>query len=225
MTINQSQIRIDSRILNAFENDSGSPDTDYKSVYIYHDGNNNRRQVTLARGFTDDGGNLKKVIERYIAKGGLLTTLFRQKLDKFGRGLLADDREFIGALHTAAAEQVMQDAQDEIFTEAYLQPALAWGEKKGFTLPLSFSVIIDSYLHSGQMTPKLVASFSEHSPSSGGDEKIWIKSYLAARLAWFERVHGALHNTVYRPKFFLAQIAAGNWAMNCPLVANGSKVC
>jgi hypothetical protein len=120
--ITPEQIRIFCRILNAFENDSGSPETDYKSVYVYSDGTGKRKQVTLARGFTDDGGNLKKVIERYIAKGGALTKLFQARLDKFGKGTLHTDKEFIGALHTAAAEKVMQDAQDEIFDEVYLHP-------------------------------------------------------------------------------------------------------
>jgi hypothetical protein len=36
--ITPEQIRIFCRILNAFENDSGSPETDYKSVYVYSDG-------------------------------------------------------------------------------------------------------------------------------------------------------------------------------------------
>jgi hypothetical protein len=38
-------------------------------------------------------------------------------------------------------------------------------------------------------------------------------------------VTGALHNTTYRPKFFLGEIAKDNWTMNCPLVANGAKIC
>lgn len=223
--ITPALIRIYCRILNAFENDSGLPETDYKSVYVYNDGNGKRKQVTLARGFTDDGGNLKKVIQRYIAKDGKLASLFQERMDKFGRGVLHTDKEFIGALHTAATEAAMQQAQDEIFNEVYLNPAIVWAHENGFVQPLSVGVVVDSYLHSGQMSPKLIAAFSEHKPVAGGDEKKWITSYLQQRLAWFERVHGALHNTTYRPKFFLAQIAAGNWEFNCPLVVNGTKVC
>jgi chitosanase len=218
-------IRIFCRILNAFENDSGSPETDYKSVYIYNDGNNKRKQVTLARGFTDDGGSLKKVIERYIAKGGALTKLFSARLDKFGKGVLHTDREFIGALHTAASEKAMQEAQDEIFNEVYLNPALEWASTYKFEQPLSVGVIVDSFLHSGTMTKFLMARFPEHKPASGGNEKVWIRSYLTERLAWFERVSGPLHNTRYRPRFFLGEIDKGNWPFACPLVANGSRVC
>lgn len=217
--------RIFCRILNAFENDSGSPETDYKSVYIYRDGNDKRKQVTLARGFTDDGGNLKKVVERYIAKGGSLSKLFQDRLGKFGKGVLHTDQEFIGALHTAAAEPAMQQAQDEIFDEVYLQPALRWAQGFKFEQPLSVGVIVDSFLHSGTMTRFLMAKFTEHKPSDGGDEKKWMTSYLHERLAWFERVTGPLHNTTYRPKFFLGQIATNNWEMHCPLVANGTRVC
>jgi chitosanase len=86
-------------------------------------------------------------------------------------------------------------------------------------------VIVDSFLHSGSMNPFLMKRFAESRPASGGNERTWIKCYLDERLAWFERAKGALHNTVYRPKFFLAQIRADNWEMFCPLIANGSNVC
>jgi chitosanase len=223
--ITPAQIRIFCRILNAFENDSGSPETDYKSVYVYNDGTNKRKQVTLARGFTDDGGNLKKVIERYIAKNGKLSGLFQARLGKFGKGVLHTDKEFIGALHSAADEPAMREAQDEIFNEVYLGPALEWARTFMFNETLSVGVVVDSFLHSGTMTRKLQERFPEHKPSNGGNEKTWIESYLHARLSWFEGAKGALHNTTYRPRFFLGEIKKDNWALSCPLVANGSKVC
>lgn len=223
--VTAARVRIFSRILNAFENDSGSPETDYKSVYIYHDGTNKRRQVTLARGYTDDGGNLKKVIERYIAKNGVQTSFFSTRLDKFGKGILADDRDFIAKIHAVASEPAMQQAQNEIFEEVYLQPALRWAADRRFESPLSVGVIVDSYLHSGGMPAWLMAKFPTKVPVKGGNEKVWIKSYLTERLAWFQRSVGALHNTTYRPKFFLGEITKGNWQLVCPLIANGNKIC
>lgn len=223
--IDSSLIRIFSRILNAFENDSGSPETDYASIYVYHDGNNKRRQITLARGFTEDGGNLRKVIERYIAKGGLKSKYFLSTLNKIATGTLADDKAFIKALKDASAETVMHESQDEIFEEEYMRPALNWAISNGFNFPLSVGVIVDSFLHSGSMPGWLMKKFSEKKPAQGGDEKLWITSYLQERLAWFERVTGALHNTTYRPKFFLSEIAKGNWSLSCPLRANGASIC
>ncbi len=220
------KIRLTQRILNAFENDSGSPETDYKSIYIYHDGNGNRRQVTLARGFTEDGGNLKKVVGRYIAKGGQLSDYFQGKLNDIGRGILADDKTFIAKLKEASSEQAMREAQDEIFKEAYMNPALIWADGYGFKLPLSQSVIVDSYLHSGSVPGFLMSRFPEKKPAMGGDEKAWIKAYLDTRRSWLANHSKViLRTTVYRPDFFLAQIKRNNWNLDCPLVAHDVEVC
>ena len=220
------KIRLVQRILNAFENDSGSPETDYKTIYLYHDGNGDRRQVTLARGFTDDGGNLKRVVDRYIAKGGVLSDYFKTKLKNFGKGILDDDSEFIAKLKEAGDEQVMHEAQDEIFTEAYMRPALIWAEGYGFKEVLSQAVIVDTYLHSGSMQDYLMSRFPEKKPSFGGDEKKWIKAYLDVRREWLaNHSKKILRTTVYRPDFFLAQIKRNNWNLDCPLTAHDVHVC
>jgi len=218
------KLRLFARILNVFENDSGSPETDYKSIYIYHDGKNKRRQVTLARGFTDDGGNLRKVVERYISKGGQLSETFQARMSQFGKGTLVDDKEFLKALITAASEQTMREAQDEVFNEVYLGPALSWASVHKFTTALSYGVIVDSYLQSGGMLGWLMQKFPERNPLNGGDEKAWVKAYLNARLNWFQRATGALHNCTYRPKFFLGQIEKGNWELEGSIICNGSKI-
>lgn len=226
LLMNNDKIRITQRILNAFENDSGSPETDYKTIYMYHDGNGDRRQVTLARGFTDDGGNLKRVIVRYIAKFGRLSDYFKTKLNDFGKGKLDDDNEFIKKLKEASSEQVMHEAQDEIFTEAYMQPALTWAEGHGFKENLSQAVIVDSYLHSGSVPEFLMKRFSEKKPSMGGDEKVWIKEYLDTRREWLAgHSKKILRTTVYRPDFFLTQMKRNNWNLDCPLTAHDVEVC
>lgn len=224
--ITEENLKIFSRFLNLAENDSGSPETEYNKIYIYKDGNGGRRQLTLSRGFTCDGGNLKKVVVRYIQKGGILSDMLKKRLDKFSKGILINDTEFIKGLVSAGAEQVMKDSQDEIFNEVYLRPALDWAEDNGFKEVLSVGVIIDSYLHSGQMTPFLMQKFTERKPSSGGDEKKWIKSYLTERLSWFKRASGPLHTCMFRPQFFLSQIEKNNWGLLCPLIIKGKgKVC
>lgn len=223
--MDNSKINIYCRILNCFENDSASPETDYKSIYIYHDGNNHRRQVTLARGFTQDGGNLKKVLQRYIDKGGSKSDFFKGYLSKMGSGGLADDKSFIQTLKGCSTESAMREAQDEIFVEAYLNPALTWATNHNFKEYLSIGVIVDSFLQSGTILGWLAAKVSQKTPNNGGDEKKWIEEYLEARLSWFQRSSGPLKNCTYRPKFFLGEIKKGNWGLDCPLVANDSKVC
>jgi len=219
MTPSPELIRLIERMLNAFENDSGSAETDYRTVYIYHDGNGGRKQLTLGRGFTADGGNLKKVIDRYVSKNGALSAQFLQHAS-----LSPDDTALIDLIHRASTEQAMHEAQDEIFSEVYLQPAFDWATKYGFTWELSAAVIADSFLHSGGMLHFLMDSFAEKKPSDGGDELKWIHEYLTARRAWLIRKGKPLSNTIYRPDFFLVQVATGNWNFNPPLIANGTNI-
>src|SRR4030095_14891684 len=96
------KLKLICKIMNVFE--TGTLETDYKSVYIYHDGPDKQRQVTLARGFTEYGGNLRKVLQRYIAKGGVESAYFRSKLPDFGTGKLVDDKEFIQKLKGVGQE-------------------------------------------------------------------------------------------------------------------------
>ncbi len=213
------------KFLSVCENDSGSNATDYRTIYLYHDGNNDRRQVTLGRGFTDDGGSLKKVILAYIGKHGVHSDEFSSRLSQFGKGTLDDDKVFLKLLGLAAEEQVMKDSQDEVFKEVYLNPALKWASDNGFTTNLSNCVVVDSFLHSGRMTPFLMQRFPEKKPGAGGNEHKWIKSYCEERLAWFTRDKGLLHTCMFRPRFFLDQIERNNWDLLCPLKLKGSKVC
>lgn len=224
--ISKELFNIISRFLNLCENDSGSPETEYNKIYIYKDGNNKRKQLTLSRGFTQDGGNLWKVIQRYIDKNGQLSNFFSKYQNKMSDGNLWQDKTLIANLVKAGSEQAMKDAQDEIFNEVYLGPAVKWVDINKFTENLSICVIVDSYLHSGQMTPFLIQKFNEKKPVSGGNEKIWIQSYLEQRLAWFERVSDPLHTCMFRPQFFLNEIAKDNWELSCPLTVKGKgKIC
>lgn len=224
--IDPNEFNIYSRFLNLCENNSGSPETEYDVIYLYKDGNNKRKQVTLARGFTQDGGNLWKVIQRYIDKGGLLSKFFSGYKSKMKNADLWADKTFLSNLVKAGQEKVMKQAQDEIFEEVYLFPALKWADKNGFKTVLSKCVIIDSYLHSGQMTPFLIKKFSEKTPTYGGNEKKWITSYLSERLLWFKRSTGLLKTCVFRPHFFLEEIKKNNWSLNCPLTVKGKgKIC
>jgi hypothetical protein len=223
--ITEEHIRLFNRFLNLCENDNGSPENDYKSVYRYRDGNGGRRQVTLGKGFTEDGGNLARVLEAYFANGGNSAEL-KAKRSKVGAGTLASDDAFCKALSAAGAEPAMQRAQDKVFRDAYLGPAIAWAEREGFNQPLSYAVAVDSYLHSGKMSQHLRDRFSEVTPRAGGDEKAWMRAYCRERMAWFQRSTGPLKTCVFRPKFFLEQMDAGNWSFSCPLrIAEKGKIC
>jgi chitosanase len=216
------------RILSTAE--CGTPEWNPGSIYIYKDDNRfkpPREQLTLSIGFTEGGGNLKKVLERYIDKGGLLAEDFAHYVLTIGSSpSLANDAKFKNLLKEAAVEHAMWQAQEECFDELYLEPAFAWAAKHEFTLPLSYLVITDSFLHSGSMLPFLMNSFPEKKPAGGGDEKIWIEAYLNARKNWLENhSNKILNNTVYRVNAYLIELAKGNFNLESnSIVMHGTTV-
>ncbi len=142
-------------------------------------------------------------------------------------GQLANDKPFINKLIQAGTEdQLMKDSEDEVFAEVYLGGAINYAEAGRFTFPLSFAVIFDSFLQSGGFLKWLVNKFPEKKPSSSGDEKEWITQYINARNEWLSNSSSkALRNSSYRTKFFINQIKKDNWSLDCPIVANGTKIC
>lgn len=223
---NEQQVRtLILRVLNVAE--TGHPDGKPQAVYIYADGKNGRKQVTLGVGFTEDGGNLEKVLKRYIAKKGAFAGELSTHLPQIGKGTLATNKGFHQLLKKAGErDPLMVEAQKEVFIKAYLEPAFNWFTKNGFALPLSFLVIADSYLHSGGIREALRKSFKESPPAQGGDEKAWIRSYVEARHNWLSNhSNKLLRNTVYRTKSFREEIAKDNWMLDrLPINMNGVAV-
>lgn len=200
------------------------------AVYILKDDNRYkpaRKQITLSIGFTEGGGNLKKVLQRYVEKGGALGAQFAPYLPTLGSGpTLAADTKFISLLKEAGKERAMVEAQKECFDEFYLGPAFVWASSHGFTLPLSYMVIADSFLHSGSMLTSLMNKFPEKKPKDGGNEQAWIRAYTKARKQWLAtHSNETLNKTVYRASCYIEQMERGNWEMkNYPIVMNGKSV-
>jgi chitosanase len=201
------------------------------AVYIYADDNRfspPRKQITLSIGFTEGGGNLKKVLQCYAEKGGKLAAQFAPCLPSLGSGpTLAGDTKFIDSLKEAGKDPAMVKAQEECFEEFYLGPAFVWASSQGFRLPLSYLVIADSYLHSGSMLGFLMKSFPEKKPKEGGNEQAWIRAYAKARKQWLATHSNKLLNkTVYRVNCYIEQMDRGNWEMQPQhsIVMNGTSV-
>ena len=227
--MNESDLSFIRRILSVAE--CGKPEFPYSEVYIYADDNRfqpPRRQITYSIGFTEGGGNLKKVLERYCDEGGVEASAIRSFLYNLGaksKGSLAGNQTFISLLKAAGTEELMRQIQREEFDRMYLEPAIGWGEQYGFTLNLSFLVIADSHLHSGSMLGFLMQRFAEPKPSAGGNEKKWIYDYLNARKQWLAtHSNRVLNTTVYRANCFLIEASKDNWDLQTSLVMNGTVV-
>jgi chitosanase len=226
--MNELDIDFIRRILSVAE--CGKPEFPFSGIYVYADDNRfspPRRQITYSIGFTEGGGNLKRVLERYCEASGAFSADLRAFLPGLGdkaRGSLAGNEAFKALLISAGREPKMRQVQREQFDLMYLQPAFKWAESYGFTLNLSFLVIADSYLHSGSMLSFLMAKFPAKKPVDGGDEKRWILAYLQARHDWL-RTHPnrILNNTVYRADCYMRQ-AAGNWDLSNGIVMHGTTI-
>ena len=209
-------------VVNIFE--TGTPDGNYADISIFKDGKGGTRQITFGRSQTTEQGNLKQLIQAYIANKGMFSNDFKPYIDKIGSVPLVDDTAFIALLKRSAEEDdVMIKTQDDFFDKVYYQPALKFFDENGFSYPLSMLVIYDSYIHSGRILDFLRNSFAERPPVRGGDEKIWIKSYVQARHEWLSGKGNPLNKTIYRTQLFLTAIAAGDWMIGSPLVANGTR--
>ncbi len=211
-------------IVNVFE--TGSITGQYDAISIYPDGKNNTRQITYGRSQTTEQGNLRSLIEMYIANNGLFAGQFNAYLPKIGKTPLVDDADFKALLQNAARQDpVMQQTQDRFFDIVYYMPALHFFDGYKFVWPLSLLVIYDSFIQSGGILSFLRQRFTETPPSMGGDEKIWTGSYVKVRQAWLQtNSNKILQGTIYRTRCLQNQIRNDNWALDQPVNANGITV-
>lgn len=211
------------KILLAFE--QSSTNIKYNQVYVYEDGPNDVKQITVSFGVTEYG-NLKKLIKSYCFKNGKYSEEFTSYIPAIGVKSLVKDNQFIALLKESASDPLMQQTQEEAYEEMYINPAYAFCNKNNFKEELSKLVVCDSYLQSGSILSLLRNMFSERPPINGGDEKIWIESYCKARRNWLaNHSRTILHNTVYRMDFMLDRIKKGDWSLSqSPFVANGVKI-
>lgn len=68
MQLNETQKRVIQRVVNVFE--TGSPEGDYANISIYKDGPHDIRQITYGRSQTTEYGNLRQLVEQYVAAAG-----------------------------------------------------------------------------------------------------------------------------------------------------------
>ena len=225
LTLTAAQKSICERILNAFE--TGSADGDYSNISIYRDGPHDIRQITYGRSQTTEYGHLRELVANYAAAGGTHSAALGAYVERIGHQPLVDNSTFKNLLRAAgASDPVMRRTQDLFFDRRYFQPAMKWAGEQGFTEALSALVIYDSFNHSGGILPFLRSRFPELPPAAGGDERTWIRQYVAVCHDWLAtHSRPILQNTIYRTRCFRNQIALQNWDLSqVPIDANGVAV-
>ncbi len=225
MKVTAGQKRIIERVVNVFE--TGKPDGNYSAISIFHDGPHDIRQITFGRSQTTEYGNLRELIQRYVAADGIYSEDLEPYAEKVGSVPLTDDNRFKDLLRKAGRDDaVMRKAQDAFFDERYFKPSMKWAADNGFILPLSALVIYDSFIHSGRVLWAIRQMFPESPPSLGGDEIKWTAAYVHARHRWLaSHPRQIVRKTVYRTQCFKNEIKRGNWKLEkLPIVPNGVKV-
>lgn len=216
------------QVLCVFENAQKSPQ--YDGVFLYNDGYNDRKQVTLGIGFTEDGGfpddgSLAKLLKTYIICEGRYADSLVPFIPKLAKGKLAYDTSFHALLKNACKDPQFIETQDFVYRSLYTMKARNMFRDLGLTTALSALVVEDSYLHSGSL--KLVRKlFTEVPPSLGGEEKAWIIAYCKARREWWKwhkkNPHkGEEGDGTYRMDCFLKCISEDNWSLEKPILTNG----
>jgi chitosanase len=225
MKLTDQQRRICERVINVFE--TGTVAGKYGAISIYRDGPNKIRQVTYGRSQTTEYGNLRQLVEMYVAAQGKYSAELAPYVPKIGQVALVDDATFKDLLTIAGDEDpVMRSTQDAFFDKAYFTPALKWADTNGFTHALSMLVIYDSFIHSGRILDLLRSRFPEVPPAKGGDEKKWILQYVTARDKWLaNHDNPEVRPSAYRTRDMLREIGLGNWDLSIlPINANGTPV-
>lgn len=206
------------QVVSVFETSSLKPR--YDIIAILPDGPNRIKQITYGKHQTTEFGNLKGLIQKYIAAKGRYSKDFQPYISKIGQlPPLASNQPFINLLRYAGTDEVMHEVQDAFFDQYYWNPALAFFLRNGFTTALSMLVIYDSFIHSGGVPAWLRDDFKEKTPAAGGDEKAWTKAYLLTRDHWLENhSNKILRNTDYRTDCMLAEVEQENWDLSGELV-------
>ena len=174
--------------------------------------------------FTHRSGSLATVVDKYLkAKGVIGAAVMLENLallrstSAAAVAKLSANAALKKALRAAAVTSEMKRAQEQTAFELYLKPALAICGRYGFTEPLSLAVIYDSVVHGSFFRVARGVDVVHR------NEREWITAYVRRRDAWFAS-YPRLAKARYRTRFFLGQIAIGNWALNKPFSVHGVRL-
>ena len=205
-------------IVHIFE--TSRPLGDYAACAVLNDGAGVSYGIDQ---FTHRSGSLLVVVNEYLKSGAsvgreVLTSRLaslRSRTDLSIRRL-SGDVEFKNALRAAAATPEMKAVQRQEAFELYLRPAIGICDARGFSRPLSLAVVYDSLVHGSW--DRIAAGVG-----ASKDEKTWITAYVRKRHLWLTNVP-RLRVTNVRTKFFLDQIAVGNWELRLPVTVHGYRL-
>jgi len=214
-------------IVHVFE--TSKPFGDYAACVVLNDGAGVSYGINQ---FTHRSGSLAAVVREYLANGGQLgREIFTSTLPVLAKKTtaaieqLAGNELFKRTLKTAAITGEIKAAQRLVAYERYLRPAMEICERMRFVTPLSLAVVYDSVTHGSWelISARVNSTVRTTKPEPLAFEKSWITEYVRARHRWLTEIR-RLKATNYRTKFFLDQIAIGNWELRLPVTVHGVRL-
>ncbi len=212
-------------IVHVFE--TSRPFGDYSACVVLNDGAGISYGINQ---FTHRSGSLAAVIREYLKNGGQMGREAMQaalpllsRRTKAAIEQLAADETFKRTLKTAAITREMKAAQQKVAHERYLRPAIEACDQMGFVTALSLAVVYDSITHGSWELISARVNGIIKTTSTPDYEKRWITEYVRARDRWLTDIR-RLRVTNYRTKFFLSQIAIGNWELKLPITVHGVRL-
>ncbi len=140
---------------------------------------------------------------------------------KAGDRALDSNKTLYSLLKKASDDPAMQQAQDEYFSQNFMQPALTEWQRLGFKTALAAAVVYDSFINSGSLN-MLNATVAKYGQPSSGSEKEWIAGYVATRKDWLTRRYPA---NAIRMTTFEGILRDQNWDLKLPIrVMRGANV-
>jgi chitosanase len=232
MSVTPQQKHVIDCILSIFETGRVPTAASYSTCTILSDGagiSYGKHQAT------DRAGSLDKIVKQYITEGGTHASKLQPYVNQLGQNATANmtmstapqwAKDLVNLLKEAGKDPKMQAAQDAVFDADYWLPAVNAAKAAGLQTALGHAVMYDTCIHSG---PGRVAThraaFPQKSPANGGDEKEWVKAYVATRKAWLlSNKNPIVQKTIYRMEAFEKLMAENNWDLSTPLSIRGVKI-
>lgn len=193
---------------------------------------------------TAKSGALHAVVRAYYAAGGSLGAEPRHRPPRQGWPLeLVEEvltssvdvapgqesqrvRALVSLLQAAGSDPRMVAAQESTFLQRYWEPALDYGQRLGLALPLSYALLYDTWIQSGDLRVDILRdTFRERPPSLGGSERPWTRALCEARRRWLSRSANPLvRRSVYRCDALLDLMDADRWDLARPLTVRGVTI-
>ncbi len=220
--ISDLQKRTAQSIINIFE--TGKVRGDYGNVtYVPGDAG----QLTYGRSQTTlPTGNLYLLIRAYCSADG---AQYGAALEPFLPALknrdpkLNTDANLKSLLHSAGADPVMQNVQDEFFDRIYWAPAAAAAQALQVASALGMTTVYDSVVHGAWKIIRDKVGAAVGAPAQVGEHR-GISSYIQTRRAWLAAGYPLLRKTVYRMDALRELCDQNAWELGLPLRVRGLTI-